>query len=192
MSILDRILDRIQDSFKFLDKNGLKHLVEKIKTHDVHWAGTHAEYEAVKDTIPDYAILHFTDDYDEANSIYKKSFTMYREDGVTPGGTCHALKFGPLVVLRIQGFVSVHNDNGKGYIVMPANTLPVPVTGTANCHSTMHASLTNSVVCTAFVTAGGALNCESAAVADKSMFGEITYYTVDESYDYSSWTKVVN
>ena len=59
------MLDRIRDSFKYLDKNGLKHLIEKIKLHDVHWTGTHAEYEAVKDTIPAYAILHFTDDYDE-------------------------------------------------------------------------------------------------------------------------------
>lgn len=59
------MLDRIRDSFKYLDKNGLKHLIEKIKAHDVHWTGTHAEYEAVKDTIPAYAILHFTDDYDE-------------------------------------------------------------------------------------------------------------------------------
>ena len=59
------MLDRIRDGFKYLDKNGLKHLIEKIKLHDVHWTGTHAEYEAVKDTIPAYAILHFTDDYDE-------------------------------------------------------------------------------------------------------------------------------
>lgn len=60
------ILDRIRDGFKYLDKNGLKHLIEKIKAHDVHWTGTHAEYEAVKDTIPAYAILHFTDDYDDS------------------------------------------------------------------------------------------------------------------------------
>ena len=59
------MLDRIRDSFKYLDKNGLKHLIEKIKLHDVHWTGTHAEYEAVKDTLPAYTILHFTDDYDE-------------------------------------------------------------------------------------------------------------------------------
>ena len=45
------MLDRIRDSFKYLDKNGLKHLIEKIKAHDVHWTGTHAEYEAQKDTI---------------------------------------------------------------------------------------------------------------------------------------------
>lgn len=59
------ILDRIIDSYKYLDKNGLKSLVKLIKSHDYHWTGTHAEYEAVKDTIPAYAILHFTDDYDE-------------------------------------------------------------------------------------------------------------------------------
>lgn len=59
------MLDVIRDGFKYLDKNGLKHLIEKIKLHDVHWTGTHAEYEAQKDTIPAYAILHFTDDYDE-------------------------------------------------------------------------------------------------------------------------------
>ena len=186
------MLDRIRDSFKYLDKNGLKHLIEKIKAHDVHWTGTHAEYEAVKDTIPAYAILHFTDDYEEANSIYKKSFTMYQEDGVTPGGTCHALKYGPLVVLRIQGFKSSYHDDGRGYTIMPAGTLPNPVAGTANCHSTMHASLTNGVVCTAFVRNDGALVCESAEVANKPMYGEITYYTVDESYDYSTWTKIVN
>lgn len=55
----------ILDVYKYLDKNGLKHLIEKIKKHDYHWTGTHAEYEAQKDTIPAYAILHFTDDYDE-------------------------------------------------------------------------------------------------------------------------------
>lgn len=186
------MLDRIRDGFKYLDKNGLKHLIDLIKNHDVHWTGTHAEYEVQKDSIPAYAILHFTDDYDEANSIYKKSFTMYQEDGVTPGGTCHALKFGPLVVLRVQGFNSIHRDDGVGYTIMPAGTLPKPVAGTANCHSTMHASLTNSVVCTAFVRVDGALVCESAGVADKPMYGEITYYTVDDTYDYSTWTKVVN
>lgn len=64
------MLDRIRDSFKYLDKNGLKHLIEKIKAHDVHWTGTHAEYEAVKDTIPAYAILHFTDDYDDGAGVH--------------------------------------------------------------------------------------------------------------------------
>ena len=59
------ILDRIQDSFKFLDKNGLKKVLGLIKNKDVHWTGTHAEYEAQKDSIPAYAILHFTDDYDD-------------------------------------------------------------------------------------------------------------------------------
>lgn len=59
------MLDRIRDGFKYLDKNGLKHLIEKIMARDVHWTGTHAEYEAQKDNIPDYAILHFTDDYDD-------------------------------------------------------------------------------------------------------------------------------
>ena len=58
-------LDRVIDSYKFLDKNGLKKAFELIKKHDYHWTGTHAEYEAQKDTIPDYAILHFTDDYDD-------------------------------------------------------------------------------------------------------------------------------
>lgn len=58
-------LDRVIDSYKFLDKNGLKSLVKLIKSHDYHWTGTHAEYEAQKDNIPAYAILHFTDDYDE-------------------------------------------------------------------------------------------------------------------------------
>lgn len=64
------MLDRIRDSFKYLDKNGLKHLIEKIKLHDVHWTGTHAEYEAQKDTIPAYAILHFTDDYDDGAGVH--------------------------------------------------------------------------------------------------------------------------
>jgi hypothetical protein len=128
----------------------------------------------------------------EANSIYKKSFTMYQEDGVTPGGTCHALKYGPLVVLRIQGFNSTHHDNGEGYMIMPVGTLPKPVAGTANCHSTMHASLSNGVVCTAFVRNDGALVCESAEVANKAMYGQIVYYTVDDVYDYSNWTKIVN
>ena len=63
------MLDRIRDSFKYLDKNGLKHLVEKIKAHDVHWTGTHAEYEAQKDDIPAYAILHFTDDYEDSVGV---------------------------------------------------------------------------------------------------------------------------
>jgi len=63
------MLDRIRDSFKYLDKNGLKHLVEKIKAHDVHWTGTHAEYEAQKDNIPAYAILHFTDDYEDSVGV---------------------------------------------------------------------------------------------------------------------------
>ena len=58
-------LDRVIDSYKLLDKNGLKSLVKLIKSHDYHWTGTHAEYEAQKDNIPAYAILHFTDDYDE-------------------------------------------------------------------------------------------------------------------------------
>ena len=66
------MLDRIRDSFKYLDKNGLKHLIEKIKAHDVHWTGTHAEYEAVKDTIPAYAILHFTDDYEDSVGVVDK------------------------------------------------------------------------------------------------------------------------
>ena len=62
-------LDRVIDSYKFLDKNGLKKAFELIKKHDYHWTGTHAEYEAVKDTIPAYAILHFTDDYDESVQV---------------------------------------------------------------------------------------------------------------------------
>lgn len=66
------MLDRIRDSFKYLDKNGLKHLIEKIKLHDVHWTGTHAEYEVVKDTIPAYAILHFTDDYEDSVGVVDK------------------------------------------------------------------------------------------------------------------------
>lgn len=59
------ILDRIQDSFKYLDKNGLKKVLGLIKNKDVHWTGTHAEYEVQKDSIPANTILHFTDDYDD-------------------------------------------------------------------------------------------------------------------------------
>lgn len=66
------MLDRIRDGFKYLDKNGLKHLIEKIKLHDVHWTGTHAEYEAVKDTLPAYTILHFTDDYEDSVGVVDK------------------------------------------------------------------------------------------------------------------------
>lgn len=47
------------DSYAWVEK-------EVQKNNDVpHWTGTHAEYEAQKDTIPDYSILHFTDDYDD-------------------------------------------------------------------------------------------------------------------------------
>jgi len=54
--------------YKCVESNGSYTWVEKEvqKNNDVpHWTGTHAEYEAQKDTIPDYSILHFTDDYDE-------------------------------------------------------------------------------------------------------------------------------
>lgn len=51
---------------KFLDIQGLLKLIRLVKDNEQpHWTGTHAEYEAQKDNIPAYAILHFTDDYDE-------------------------------------------------------------------------------------------------------------------------------
>ena len=46
------VLDKIQDSFKYLDKNGLRKVLTLVKNHDVHWTGTHAEYEVQKDSIP--------------------------------------------------------------------------------------------------------------------------------------------
>lgn len=84
------MLDRIRDGFKYLDKNGLKHLIEKIKLHDVHWTGTHAEYEAVKDTIPAYAILHFTDDYEDSVGVVDK-IEDNNMNGVTSNAVYDAL-----------------------------------------------------------------------------------------------------
>ena len=84
------MLDRIRDSFKYLDKNGLKHLIEKIKLHDVHWTGTHAEYEAVKDTLPAYTILHFTDDYEDSVGVVDK-IEDNNMNGVTSNAVAEAL-----------------------------------------------------------------------------------------------------
>lgn len=41
------VLDRIRDSFKYLDKNGLKTLVKQIKELRDVWKGTHADWEAL-------------------------------------------------------------------------------------------------------------------------------------------------
>ena len=84
------ILDRIQDSFKYLDKNGLKKVLGLIKNKDAHWTGTHAEYEAQKDTIPAYAILHFTDDYDDSVGVVDK-IENNNMNGVTSNAVYDAL-----------------------------------------------------------------------------------------------------
>lgn len=85
------MLDRIRDGFKYLDKNGLKHLIEKIKLHDVHWTGTHAEYEVQKDNIPAYAILHFTDDYEDSVGVVDK-IEDNNMNGVTSNAVYDATK----------------------------------------------------------------------------------------------------
>ena len=80
----------ILDVYKYLDKNGLKHLIDKIKKHDYHWTGTHAEYEAVKDTIPAYAILHFTDDYEDSVGVVDR-IEDNNMNGVTSNAVAKAL-----------------------------------------------------------------------------------------------------
>lgn len=75
------VLDRIKDSFKYLDKNGLKRVLTLVK--DMHWTGTHAEYEAQKDSIPANTILHFTDDYDDNLGMPIKDVSS--SAGVTTG-----------------------------------------------------------------------------------------------------------
>ena len=55
----------ILDTFKFLDFNGIKKLIQLIKSSEqVHWTGTQAEYEAQKANIPDGAIVALTDEED--------------------------------------------------------------------------------------------------------------------------------
>jgi len=55
----------ILDTFKFLDFNGIKKLIQLIKSSEqVHWIGTQAEYEAQKANIPDGAIIALTDEED--------------------------------------------------------------------------------------------------------------------------------
>lgn len=101
------MLDRIRDSFKYLDKNGLKHLIEKIKLHDVHWTGTHAEYEAQKDSIPAYAILHFTDDYDENVGVVDK-IEDNNMNGVTSNAVYDALKVTTLTPTKTANVITVY------------------------------------------------------------------------------------
>lgn len=107
------MLDRIRGGFKYLDKNGLKHLIDLIKNHDVHWTGTHAEYEAVKDTIPAYAILHFTDDYDDSVGVVDK-IENNNMNGVTSNAVYDALApIGTHVNGRFSAFSTIgqHDTN---------------------------------------------------------------------------------
>lgn len=41
------MLDKIQDGFKYLDKNGLKHLIDLIKNASAVWKGTKSEWNAL-------------------------------------------------------------------------------------------------------------------------------------------------
>ena len=64
---------------------------EVQKNNDVpHWTGTHAEYEAVKDTLPDYTILHFTDDYEDSVGVVDK-IEDNNMNGVTSNAVYDAL-----------------------------------------------------------------------------------------------------
>lgn len=63
------------DNFRYLSKPGLGKFMTLIKRYmdgDRHWTGTHAEYEVVKDTLPAYTILHFTDDYEDSVGVVDK------------------------------------------------------------------------------------------------------------------------
>lgn len=133
-------LDRVIDSYKFLDKNGLKKAFELIKKHDYHWTGTHAEYEVQKDNIPAYAILHFTDDYDDRvqvgiysteetktgelwidnKPIYRKVLTgnMPNVTGTAPAYTCTAslTTYGALnidTVVKVTGGIFYGKENAS-------------------------------------------------------------------------------
>lgn len=72
--------------YECVESNGSYTWVEKEvqKNNDVpHWTGTHAEYEAQKDTIPDYSILHFTDDYDDNLGVPRKNVSSAAGAGKT-------------------------------------------------------------------------------------------------------------
>lgn len=116
------LLDRIQDGFKYLDKNGLKKAFELIKKHDYHWTGTHAEYEAQKDIIPAYAILHFTDDYDDSAGVVDK-IEDNNMNGVTSNAVYDAIAQIKFATISNEGAVSTLGDyicskNGKNVCVM--------------------------------------------------------------------------
>ena len=79
--------------YECVESNNSYAWVEKEvqKNNDVpHWTGTHAEYEAQKDTIPDYSILHFTDDYDDSVGVVDK-IEDNNMNGVTSNAVYDAL-----------------------------------------------------------------------------------------------------
>lgn len=107
------ILDRIQNSFKYLDKNGLKKVLGLIKNKDVHWTGTHAEYEAQKDSIPAYAILHFTDDYDDSVGVVDK-IEANNMNGVTSNA----------VALAVKSIGNITSDSVNSTVTVSATVKP--------------------------------------------------------------------
>lgn len=110
------MLDRIRDGFKYLDKNGLKKVLGLIKNKDVHWTGTHAEYEAQKDTIPAYAILHFTDDYDDSVGVVDK-IENNNMNGVTSNAVYDAIAplrtVSPMTVTKQGDYINGTNFYGS-------------------------------------------------------------------------------
>ena len=117
MSFLDRVLD----TYKFLDKNGLKKAFELIKKHDYHWTGTHAEYEAQKDSIPAYAILHFTDDYEDSVGIVDKieinNMSAVTSNAVARLGTVYGKAITPTD--RFPALSSTSSPNRRTIISIP-------------------------------------------------------------------------
>lgn len=196
------ILDRIQDSFKYLDKNGLKKVLTLVKNHDRHWTGTHAEYEAVKDTLPDYTILHFTDDYEDSvgvvdkiednnmngvtsNAVYDalvnvKTITPAPVTGGAGGtiswGSFDVKKLGKIVNITINNMSHSQDVSSSGGVVV-ATGLPKPVLGRVYLVGINYGDEGNNA--SAYIDGNGNLGIDGGfLLATSRLYGSCCYISV--------------